>query len=315
MAAKHAGIIKGLFPKIDLSFASRDISKSRAYSARFGSSKIFGNYEDALSSDIDIAYITTPHAQHSELAALAAKNKKDIIIEKPVTRNIKELITIEKAIEKNAVRCAVAENYFYKPMIKKIRKHIEDGLIGKVIFIELNKTNRDRVTGWRLEERMMGGGALLEGGVHWVNALVSLAGSYPKEVFAVRPGITYDTDIPFEDTLMLIAKFDNGIIGKLLHSWRIPNPLKGMGLSKIYGTDGIITFESNGLFSSLHGRKIRISFFNPFDFLGFKAMNKAFIENYMNNKPWQPSLERIHMELKLVASAYKSLKSGVFERI
>ncbi|MFH0974602.1 MAG: Gfo/Idh/MocA family oxidoreductase [Spirochaetota bacterium] len=316
IASRHARILKKLYPAIELLFASRSEEKAKSFSDTFKSSQYFGSYKEALvSGSFDIAFITTPPALHSGLAVMAANNHKDIIIEKPVTRNLKELSAIENAVKKNKVRCAVAENYFYKPIIKKIRRYIEEGFIGDVLFIELNKTGVSTKSGWRINKEMMGGGALLEGGVHWINALVSIAGSVPVEVAAFKPEVKYKTDIPFEDSIMLNVAFKNGSVGKLLHSWRIVNPAMGMSLSKIYGTDGLITFESNGLFFSVHGKKKRIIFINPFDLLGFKAMHRSFIEDYINNVPWKPSLERIKLELKLVESAYKSIKSKKTEKI
>ncbi len=316
IAFKHAKILKSLYPGIDLSFASRNSIKAKKYAEEFRSKIYFGTYKEALISEaFDIAFITTPPALHSDLAVIAANNHKHIIIEKPVTRNLSELVKIESAVKKNKVRGTVAENYYYKPFIKKIRKYISEGLIGDILFIELNKTGISPKSGWRTDKTMMGGGALLEGGVHWVNALVSLANSTPVEVAAFKPGVKYKTNIPFEDSLMLNVNFKNGIVGKLLHSWSILNPAKGMSLSKIYGTDGVITFESNGLFFSVHGKKIKIRFISPFDFLGFKSMHKSFIENYINKIPWEPSLERIRLELKLIESAYKSLKTKKTEKI
>ena len=316
IAARHAKILKKLYPKIEISFASRNAPKSREYVSKFKGKLSFGSYEEAAVSDLfDIAFITTPPHNHADLAVLIAENKKDIIIEKPIARNLKELENIENSAAKNIVRCTVAENYQYKSFVKKIKEYIAKGYIGRVLFIELNKTNRDKITGWRADAEIMEGGALLEGGVHWVNALVSLAGSSPVEALAVKPEVQYETNIPFEDSIMLFVRFDNGSVGKLLHSWRIPNPLRGIGLSKIYGTDGIITYESNGLIVSAHGKKKRFSITNPIDFLGFKEMHRAFIEAYITNRDWQPSLERIKAELKIIDSAYKSLITKKFEKI
>ncbi len=316
IAAMHAGILRKLYPLIELSFASRDASRSAQYAEKFKGINSFGNYEQALASGtFDIAFITTPTAFHTEIACLAANNGKDIIIEKPVARNLKELKIIEDAVKKYKVRCVVAENYYYKPIIKKIRDVIEKGYIGDLLLIEVNKTNRDKITGWREDMEMMGGGALLEGGVHWLNFLTSLAGSSPTEVIALKPEINYITNIPFEDSILVAIRYENGLIAKLLHSWRIINPLKGISLSKIYGTEGIITFESNGLFFALHGKKKRLKFSNPFDFLGFRAMHRSFIENYINDTPWQPSLDRIKKELTIVEMAYKSLKSKKIESL
>lgn len=316
IAERHSKILRKIYPKIELSFASREISKSKKMAEMFRAANYFGSYEEALCSDyFDIAFITTPHSLHAELAVLAAQNKKDIIIEKPVTRNLKELAAIEKAVKWNKVRCVVAENYFFKPAIARMRKWIEAGYIGKVLCVEITKTNRDTVSGWRTDKEMMGGGALLEGGVHWINALHSLAGSLPLGAFAVTPKVPYDTNVPFEDTTMVVVEFDNGVIGKLFHSWRIPNRFRGIGLSKIYGTEGVITFESNGLYASVFGRKKEKTFFSPFSFLGFQAMHRAFIENYIEKKPWRPELERIAVEMRLIDAAYRSMKSRKFEAI
>lgn len=316
IAARHARMLKKLYPKMEISFASRNMRSAEEYTAEFGGGRAYGGYREAASSGaFDIAFITTPHAYHSDLAVVAAEGGRDIIIEKPVTRNLKELAAIERAVGKHGVRCAVAENYFYKPFLGKVREYVDSGAIGRPLLLELNKTSRDTITGWRTDAGMMGGGALLEGGVHWVNALVSLAGDMPTAVAAVRPEMSYDTNIPFEDTMMLLVKFRGGLAGKLLHSWRIPNALKGVGLSKIYGTEGVIVFESNGLFVLAWGRKKRFSMVSPGAFLGFKSMHRAFVEAWRSGEPWQPDLARIKMELKLIEASYRSLRTGKFEKI
>ncbi len=316
IANQHVKNIKSLYKDIPLFFASQTAEEAENFSKAHGGSKFFASCEEAAASDeYQIAFITTPHAYHAEMGILAAKNGKDLILEKPVTRNSKELKSLMKEVDRAGVRCTVAENYLYKPFIQRIRRYIEEGLIGEVLFIELNKTNRDTISGWRSDPELMGGGALLEGGCHWVNQLVSLAGSEPTGAFAIKPDVPYETTVPFEDTIMVAVEFSNGTKGKLTHSWRIPNPLKGMGHSKIYGTEGVITFESNGIYTSLRGKKRRFAFTNFFDFLGFKAMHRAFIEDYINDRPWDPSMERITGELKLIEAAYRSLKSKKLEKI
>ena len=315
IAANHAKILRSLYPKINLSFASEYIKDAQKYCKKYKGVSAFSTYEEAVNSkDIDIIFITTPHAYHSEIAIAAANAGKDIIIEKPVTRSTAELKKVLSAVKKNKVRCTVAENYMYKPIIKKILKVINDGLIGKVLMIKVNRTHKNDVTGWRTDKVLMGGGAMLEGGVHWINFLNTLAQSQPNEVLAVKPNIQYSTNVPFEDTLSLNVKYQNGICADLLYSWSIPNPFKGLSYSKIYGTEGIINFESNGLYFSVYGKKCK-KFFNFSDFLGFKAMNKAFVEDYINDRPWLPNMDRIAMELQMVEKAYLSIKSKKFETI
>ena len=92
---------------------------------------------------------------------------------------MREVKKIQDAVKKYRVRCTVAENYLYKAFVSGIKDSIQKGLIGKPMFLEVNKYNRDEIKGWRSDPELMGGGALLEGGVHWVNLLVTLADSKP----------------------------------------------------------------------------------------------------------------------------------------
>lgn len=164
IAVRHAKIIKSLYKDLPIYFASRSKDKAEEFSKANGGSGFFSSYEEAAASDdYRIAFITTPHAYHWEIGILAASNGKDIILEKPVTRNSTELKALMKEVKRFGVRCSVAENYMFKPFIRRIRRYIEEGHIGEVLFIELNKTNRDTISGWRSDEELMGGGALLEG--------------------------------------------------------------------------------------------------------------------------------------------------------
>ncbi len=311
MARKHAKALGRLFPRIRLSFASRDPEKARALARGFPRAQAYDSYEEAAhSAEPDVAFITTPHALHAELAVLFAENRKHLIIEKPVTRTLEELDAIQETVDRTGVRCTVAENYFFKPLIPAVRARVEAGLIGEVLYVELTKTNREKKTGWRTDPELMGGGALLEGGVHWLNALTSLAGGRPREVTAFRPDVGYESDIPVEDSLLVIARYSNGVVGKLLHSWRIPNRFFGLGLSKIHGTEGVITFESNGLFYSVYGREKKKRLISPRNFLGFRPMLETFVRDYGHGRTWTPSLDRIRQDMEAVHGAYRSLETG-----
>lgn len=316
MARKHARTLRKLYPSIELSFASRSLERARAMADELKAPGAFGSYEEAAASDAyDIAFIATPHAFHADLAVACAEGGKDLIIEKPVTRTLEELDRIRATVARTGVRCTVAENYHYKPVIAAVRGFIDEGLVGDLLFLELGKTNREEKSGWRTDPELMGGGALLEGGVHWINALTSFSGALPTEVVAACPGTEYASNIPVEDSILLVVRFSNGAVGKLLHSWRIPNRFFGLGLSKIYGTEGVITMESNGLFCSVFGRKKKKRILNPLDLLGYKAMHRAFVDDWRAGRPWEPTMDRIETELRVVEAAYRSLDSGCFEAV
>ena len=315
VAKLHATIAKTLKKNINLLFASRDFTRATAYNAKYKGHGAFGSYEEACTSaNVDAIFICTPHAYHLEHTRLAAGGKKAILIEKPVTRTLEELATLQAVVENAGVVCMVAENYFFKPLAKKVCDIIKRGDIGEPLFIELNRANRSNVKGWRADAEMMGGGALLEGGVHWINLICSLGGDV-REVLAVQPAKSYAKVAPFEDSLELLFKFADGSIGKMLHSWNVTNRIFGLGLSKIHGTEGNIHFESNGVFALLLGTRKRIYMPNLIDIMGYRGMLQHFAECVRENKEPKMSLAVARRDMEIVFAAYRSMESGQFEKL
>jgi len=315
VARLHSRIARTLRSRVNLFYASRSLKKARQYNLKFNGKGAFGSYEEACSSSrVDAVFICTPHAFHHEHARLAAVNYKHLLIEKPVARNLDELSIIETAVKKAGVLCMVAENYHFKPSVKVLQKHLTSQSIGQPLFIELNCAKKSRVKNWRADPELMGGGALLEGGVHWINFICRLGGKV-DEVIALKPEKNYPMVAPFEDTLQVLIKFKSGLIGNMIHSWNLVNRTAGLQISKIYGTDGNIYFESNGLFVLVLGRHKRLYFPGLYDLMGYRLMFKHFLECVLNSRQPEMSLALAHRDLAVVTSAYNSLNSKHFEKI
>jgi predicted dehydrogenase len=298
-----------------LSYASRSAERAEEYRRRFGGLRAFGDYAAACASpDVDAVFVCTPHRFHAEHAALAARNGKHVLIEKPVTRNLSELASVEAAVTEAGVLSMVAENYFFKPLARVLREHVDAGDIGQLLFVELNRTNRRPVRGWRADADMMGGGALLEGGVHWVNLLCSIAGR-PTAVIAARPEAPYPMIAPFEDSLEVLVRFAGGAVGKLLHSWNLLNRAGGLQLSRMFGSLGNVVFESNGLFALVTGRRTRMRFPGVLDIMGFRGMLQHFVDSVRRGTPPSMSLAVARRDLAFVAAAYRSLETGRMEPV
>ena len=69
----------------------------------------------------------------------------------------------------------VAENYFYKPLARALRRLIAEGAVGELLFVHVNALKSQRRRGLaRATPASPGGGALFEGGIHWVDLLANL---------------------------------------------------------------------------------------------------------------------------------------------
>lgn len=313
IARRHARALRAL-GTVDLLFASREQERAETFRREFGGTGAFGAYEEACASPlVDAVFDCTPHALHLANARLAAAHGKHLLVETPAARNLVELDAMITAVGAAGVTAMVAENYFFKPMVRVFREVIASGDIGRPLLLELNRTNRSTVQGWRADAAMMGGGALLEGGVHWINYLTSLGGSEVRDVLAVRPTAPYPAVAPFEDTVEVVVRFADGAIGKLLHSWYLKNRLKGVQLSKLYGTDGNVVFETNGLLLVVAGKRTRVRFPGVHDLMGFNAMLRHFVTCVTGGTTPAMSLAVARRDLAVVEAAYRSLETRRFE--
>jgi UDP-N-acetylglucosamine 3-dehydrogenase len=312
IAGVHSRVARSL-GGVRLLYASRSREKADRYNRRYGGIGAFGSYAEACADPrVDAVVICTPHAFHVEHARLAAGHGKAVLIEKPVARTLAEVAAIEEAVQRAKTICMVAENYHFKPAALVLRRHLDAGDVGEPLFLELNRAGRQRPTGWRADPAMMGGGALLEGGVHWVNYLCRLGGPV-REVCAARPETGGAPVAPFEDGLEVLVRFESGAVGKLLHAWSVTNRLAGLGLSKIYGTEGTITFESNGLFALVTGRRTRLRFPGVRDLMGYRAMLRHFLACVRERREPDMSLALARRDLAIVLAAYRSLETRAFE--
>ena len=75
-------------------------SKSQALELieKYHLDKVYTDYDELLQSDVDTIYCSLPNHLHYEFSKKALENDKNVIIEKPITANSKEL---EDLIETN----------------------------------------------------------------------------------------------------------------------------------------------------------------------------------------------------------------------
>jgi UDP-N-acetylglucosamine 3-dehydrogenase len=201
----------------------------------------------------------------------------------------------------------VAENYFYKPMAEALRGIISRGDLGELRLLSVNALKHQRVHGWRGEPELVGSGALLEGGIHWVNFMANL-GLEVRGVSALRAGPgTAAGDL----TSVSMFEYAGGVAGVLAYSWEISSPLKGLRLSALYGTEGTATWETNGIFLFVRGRRLRLSLPQVADIAGYAAMWQDFIPALRENREPRFDFTLARRDLELVEALSASMAAGL----
>ncbi len=302
----HSKTLAG-FREVRRYYASRDQNKAIEYNRRFKGRGYFDSYDAAINaSNIDVVLIATPPAQHLELTLKALHAGKHVIVEKPPFLKAADFVAVRKAQQEAGPRVFIAENYFYKPLAYQLRKLLKSGVIGEPLFVHINALKQQRVKDWREDAGLSGGGALFEGGIHWINFMANL-GLTVKAARGLRPGSKHG----MEKSILVNMDYAEGPVGTLYYSWETPSLFKGLRISKIYGKQGSITFESNGIFIIVHGKSKQVIFPGLKDIAGYKAMFQDFVDALQTGSEPRFGLDLAEQDLKLIEAIYDSLKDAL----
>ena len=87
----------------------------------------------------------------------------------------------------------------------------------------------------------------------------------------------------------------------------MPTIFQGLRISRIFGTEGSITFETNGLFVIVSGRKKRVIVPGLSDISGYRAMLKDFVDSLASGREAQFSTEHARRDMELLEQAYQTM--------
>jgi predicted dehydrogenase len=302
-ATLHSKTLRGFKRDVRCYYASRDAAKAESFNRRFKGSGSFESSHAALRSDmIDVALVATPPAFHLDQASEALRCGKHCIVEKPPFLKSNDFGLVRELQKETGRRLVVAENYFYKPLLTKLRQIIQQGAIGEILFVHVNALKKQHMEDWRAEPKLSGGGALFEGGIHWISFISNL-GLTLKSARGCRPPSRGRA----ERSILATLEFAEGAVGSLYYSWETPSLFKGLRISKIYGREGSITFESNGVMVLVRGNKKRLLFPGFKDIAGYRAMFRDFFGAFREDRQPEFHLDLAEKDLRVVEQIYASL--------
>jgi predicted dehydrogenase len=298
----HSRTLAKIAPHVERWYASRERARAARTAARHKGAGVLQSYDAALTDPkVDAVLIGLPPALHLEWTLRALEAGKHVIVEKPPFLKADDVSAVESAATRADRQVLVAENYVYKPLTGLLRRVIERGDLGDVLFIQINALKRQATGDWRDDPDLAGGGALFEGGIHWISLLTSL-GLTPGRVRAARPGPATGS----ERSMLVTIEFDEGAVASLALSWDLAALVNGLRVSRIYGTAGTLRFETNGLAAVLTGRRTRAYVPGLADLAGYRAMFEDFLRAIEQNTPPRYNLPLARRDLGLIEDAYKS---------
>jgi predicted dehydrogenase len=291
-----------------LAFASRDRTRAEAYRRRFRGFAAFGSYEDAAADpDVDAVVVCTPHHLHAAHVRLAADHGKAVLLEKPIARTVAEADAILETARASGITLMVAENAHFMPAFAAARAQIRTGVIGSVRQLIVSARGFRRPRDWRARRSEMGGGPLVDGGIHYVRLLRDWAG-HVVQVAAMAPPNLFP-DLEAEDTVLLLLRFESGAVAALANSVAAPG-LPRWQWAWATGTEGSLAVDQRGRVLWIRtraGRRFR-AFLR--DRRGLRAQLAEFVAAVAAGRDPVPAARAARDDLAVVEAAYRSLELG-----
>ncbi|MCZ8496171.1 inositol 2-dehydrogenase [Priestia megaterium] len=176
------------------------------------------NYQDLLADpEIDAVFICSPTNTHASIIKEAARAKKHIFCEKPVSFSVEETIQALEVVKEHGVQLQVGFNRRFDPNFKKVHDLVQQGEVGQPHILKI--TSRDPQPP-SPEYVRASGGLFMDMMIHDFDMARYVMGSEVVEVSAygttlIDPAIEEAGDI---DTAIVSLKFANGALGVIDNS-------------------------------------------------------------------------------------------------
>ena len=274
---QHALAIRAIADVNLYACADLDEARRAAFDKEHSPEKSYGDYHELLQDrHIEAAIICLPNFLHFPASLAALEAGKHVLCEKPPTLNAAEMKVLREEAAKRNLIYYFSRQFRFTPPIRAAKKAIEEGRLGKIyhanaIFVR-SRGIPVGVGNWFTEKKRSGGGALIDIGIHALDAVWYLMGTpRPVSISAkVFRNFAHLANVPVfdvEDAAYAFIRFENNAVVQLETSWAgnltddIP-PRKYFGQelvnSTIYGTRGSVRLKPLTLFEDRLGEIVAV---------------------------------------------------------
>jgi predicted dehydrogenase len=201
-----------------VALVSHDKSRAQQLGAKFGVKQCYAyeNYDQCLSQpNVDAVFIASVNGAHTDQTIRAAAAGKHVLCEKPMATSVEDCRRMVEACRANRVRLMIAYRKYFEPGSVALKKLVTTGKLGRLRHIFSSYTeivDPGKAKTWQLNQKLAGGGSLMDIGIYCVNTMRWVAGSIPIDATAHRW-----TDDPkrfseVEDSIAFRLTHPNGLV-------------------------------------------------------------------------------------------------------
>ncbi|CAN5587830.1 hypothetical protein BH10CHL1_BH10CHL1_27080 [soil metagenome] len=188
--------------------------------------------------DVEAVIVSTPPSLHAEMCMAALRAGKHVLCEKPLARTPEECRAILAVAEQEKRFIATGFNYRFYPSIAKAHALLQSGIIGELDHIRsyTGYSAAEHNHAWLHDEKVMGGGALRDNGIHLIDLTAYFLGDVAEVKGFASSGVWGFAGC--EDNGFALLRSSKGKVATLQASW---TEWRGYQLKiELYGTLGCI---------------------------------------------------------------------------
>lgn len=222
-------------------------------------SRAYGSFKEMILAEnklpegerMDFVSIVTPNHVHFEPAKMALENGFHVVLDKPITFNLKEAKKLKEIAAKTGNILCLTHTYTGYPMIKQARQMIKSGMFGKIrkIYVEYPQGwlsnflegSDNKQASWRTDPKRSGiAGCMGDIGTHAFNMA-----EYVSDLKAVK--ICADLNVvvkgrKLDDDGAVLIKYNNGATGVLFASQIAAGEENNVKV-RVYGEKGSVQWQ------------------------------------------------------------------------
>ncbi len=213
----------------------------RHYADQLRDVKTYGNFEEFIQDDFDIAVICSPLPFHYEQSVVALEAGKNVLCEVTAATSIEECESLIRTVEKTKRKYMLAENYNYMPFVETWRSIIRAGEIGKIIYAEGEYVHDCRSLMRDAEGNLTWRASLtpIMYCTHNLGPLLYLMEDACVSAIGLSTGVNVAPELGAEDMNVAIFETEKGAVIKFLAGFSIAKEPMHLFFS-IYGTKGFL---------------------------------------------------------------------------
>ncbi|MCH3917218.1 MAG: Gfo/Idh/MocA family oxidoreductase [Spirochaetia bacterium] len=221
--------------------------------AKWGNIRPYATAEELIADpSIQAIAVFSPNSLHFEQVKMALEAGKHVLVEKPVTLDVKQDLELEKLAEKKGLIVFPGHNFVYRPVDVEAKKIIESGRLGNISYGSFRACHfipPEHSAGWRKQMPLAGGGAMMDSGTHLVYQSIYLLG-LPKYISCFSTKKHY-LEMDGEDTCLITVQYASGTVAQIFQSWSTADD--SAAEVRIQGDKGVLLI-SDALY--FNGKKI-----------------------------------------------------------